>query len=110
MVDGNYDEVRPIVVARATDVVWIDPPQVGGDGPGRRRSVHRAVTRRELWNGNREDWRDWASPDHPIRWAWATYDGKQVSYPERFASRRPTPTSACIGCGADEKRGSSWPT
>ena len=108
MVDGNYDEVRAIVVARATDVVWIDPrksvvmAQVVG------RSIHRAVTRRELWNGNRENWRDWASPDHPIRWAWATYDRKQVTYPAAVRRPRPTPTSGCIGSGADEKRGSSW--
>jgi hypothetical protein len=28
-----------------------------------------ATTRRELWNGNRETFRDWLDPDHPIRWA-----------------------------------------
>ena len=86
VVDGNYDEVRSIVVARATDVVWIDPRKTVVMAQVVTRSLHRAVTRRELWNGNRENWRDWASPAHPIRWAWATYDGKQVTYPERFAS------------------------
>ncbi len=86
VVDGNYEEVRPIVVARATDVVWIDPPKAVVMAQVIGRSVHRAVTGRELWNGNRENWRDWARPEHPIRWAWATYDRKQVSYPERFAS------------------------
>ncbi|MGZ4718451.1 MAG: AAA family ATPase [Acidimicrobiales bacterium] len=86
VVDGNYEEVRPIIVARATDVVWIDPRKSVVMAQVIGRSIHRAVTRRELWNGNREDWRAWASPEHPIRWAWATYDRKQVSYPERFAS------------------------
>ncbi len=31
----------------------------------------RALTRRELWNGNRESFRNWLDPEHPIRWAWA---------------------------------------
>jgi adenylate kinase family enzyme len=86
VVDGNYDEVRAIVVARATDVVWIDPRKSVVMAQVVWRSLSRAVTRRELWNGNRENWRDWASPEHPIRWAWATYDRKQVTYPQRFAS------------------------
>jgi adenylate kinase family enzyme len=86
VVDGNYEEVRTIVVARATDVVWIDPRKAVVMAQVVWRSLSRAVTRQELWNGNREDWRGWARPDHPIRWAWATYDRKQVSYPERFAS------------------------
>ena len=86
VVDGNYDEVRPLVVARATDVVWIDPRKSVVMAQVISRSVHRAVTGQELWNGNRENWRDWASPEHPIRWAWNTYDRKQISYPERFAS------------------------
>jgi adenylate kinase family enzyme len=86
VVDGNYEEVRPLIVARATDVVWIDPRKAVVMAQVLTRSIHRAVTRRELWNGNREDWRNWASPAHPIRWAWATYDGKQVTYPERFSS------------------------
>ena len=86
VVDGNYEEVRSIVVARATDVVWIDPPKAMVMFQVVTRSVSRAVTHRELWNGNRENWREWIRPEHPIRWAWDTYDAKQVSYPERFAS------------------------
>jgi hypothetical protein len=45
-----------------------------------RRSVARVVTRRELWNGNRSDWRRWGDPDHPIRWAWSTHTTNRLRY------------------------------
>ena len=86
VIDGNYEQVRLMVLARATDVVWIDPSKAAVMAQVVSRSVSRAVGRRELWNGNRESWREWLSPDHPIRWAWSTYDAKQADYPQRFAS------------------------
>ncbi len=86
VVDGNYEQVRSLIVARATDVVWIDPVKAVVMAQVIRRSVARAVTGEELWNGNREDWREWLSPEHPIRWAWSQYDRKQVEYPRRFGS------------------------
>jgi hypothetical protein len=49
-----------------------------------RRSVSRTVTRRELWNGNREDARTWLEPDHPIRWAWAQHGRKRDEYAARL--------------------------
>ena len=44
----------------------------------------RALTRRELWNGNRETFRDWLEADHPIRWAWSQYDAKRAKTAERI--------------------------
>ena len=49
-----------------------------------RRSVGRAITRRELWNGNREQAREWLNAEHPIRWAWAQHGRKRVEYEARF--------------------------
>ena len=49
-----------------------------------RRSVVRAVTRRELWNGNREDVREWIRPDHPIRWSWSQHGRKRAEYAARL--------------------------
>ena len=78
--DGNYSTVRPAVWARATHVVWLDygpsvfMPRVIG------RSLMRALSRRELWNGNRERWRDWLSKDHPILWAWTTWRASRTRY------------------------------
>ena len=53
-----------------------------------RRSVTRAITWRELWNGNREDPREWMKPDHPIRWAWSQHARKRAEYEERFRDPR----------------------
>jgi len=83
--DGNYGVVQPIVWERATDVIWIDPPKAIVMAQVISRSVARAVTRRELWNGNRERMRTWIDAEHPIRWAWSQYDRRRVEYPQRFA-------------------------
>ena len=83
--DGNYAVVRPIIWERATDVVWIDPPRAVVMTQVIARSVSRALTGRELWNGNKERMRTWLDPEHPIRWAWSQYDRKRVEYPRRLA-------------------------
>jgi adenylate kinase family enzyme len=80
VVDGNYADVRDIVWPRATTLVWLDYPRPVVMGRVVRRSVVRAVTRRELWNGNRSDWRRWGHPDHPIRWAWRTHASNRERY------------------------------
>jgi adenylate kinase family enzyme len=86
VIDGNYGLVRPLVLARADTVVWLDFNRWTVMQRVIRRSVSRAVTRRELWNGNREDFRTWLDPDHPIRWAWSQHGRKRTEYGERFAS------------------------
>ena len=43
------------------------------------------MTRRELWNGNREDWHEWIDPEHPIRWAWSKFSERREKYPQLFA-------------------------
>ncbi|MFI5781620.1 AAA family ATPase [Nocardia sp. NPDC051570] len=58
---------------RADTVVWLDLPRRTVMFRVIRRSFLRALLRRELWNGNRESFRNWPSPDHPIRWAWARH-------------------------------------
>jgi adenylate kinase family enzyme len=54
VVDGNYSVVRDIVWDRADTVVWFDLPFAIVMARTIRRTVRRAVTREELWNGNRE--------------------------------------------------------
>lgn len=83
--DGNYAVVRPIVLGRATDVVWLDPPKSVVMAQVTWRSLSRAVTRQELWNGNRERATTWLQPDHPIRWAWTHFDRKRTECAARFA-------------------------
>lgn len=68
---------------RADTVVWLDLPRRTVMGRVVRRSFARAVTGRELWNGNRESFRDWPDPEHPIRWAWSQHGARR----ERTADR-----------------------
>jgi adenylate kinase family enzyme len=84
VIDGNYGAVRPIVLARATTVVWLDYPRSRVMVQVIRRSVARAVTRKELWNGNREELRAFIRPSHPIRWSWTHHGRKRVEYAARF--------------------------
>jgi adenylate kinase family enzyme len=63
VVDGNYGAVREIVWRRAQLVVWLDLPRWLVVLRVVRRSVVRCLTRRELWNGNREEWRNLISHD-----------------------------------------------
>jgi adenylate kinase family enzyme len=86
VIDGNYGAVRDIVLARATAVVWLDYRRSLIMTRVIRRSAVRAVTRRELWNGNRERVTSWLDPDHPIRWSWSTFHRRRVEYEARFAS------------------------
>lgn len=87
VIDGNY---RTLVVdgpvwQRADTVAWLDLPrrvvmrQVIG------RTVRRAITREELWNGNREPWANfvrWDPERNIIRWSWTQHR----KYQERFGS------------------------
>src|SRR5262249_28729574 len=59
VIDGNYGVVRPLVLERATTVVWLDYSRPRVMQQVIRRSVARGLTRQELWNGNREDPRNW---------------------------------------------------
>lgn len=84
VVDGNYGAVRPIVLERATTVVWLDYTRPRVMQQVIRRSIARGVSRRELWNGNRENPLEWIRSDHPIRWAWSQHGRKRAEYEARF--------------------------
>jgi hypothetical protein len=71
-VDGNYSVVRDLVWERADTVVWFDLPYALVMARTIRRTVWRAVTRQELWNGNRESWPDlfsWKPEKSMIAWS-----------------------------------------
>lgn len=78
VVDGNYTShgVAQLVWPRADTVVWLDPtrPVVMRRVIGR--TLRRAVTREELWNGNRERWTNLFSTkaeENMILWAWTRF-------------------------------------
>ena len=97
VIDGNY---RTVVVdgpvwERADTVVWLDLPRRTVMRQVTSRTLRRIVRREELWNGNREPWRNlWAWDPYKsiIRWAW-TQHGK---YQDRFGSAMASPSFAHI--------------
>jgi adenylate kinase family enzyme len=108
--DGNYEAVRDLVWGRATQLVWLDYERPLIMARVIRRSVWRAITRKPMWNENREDWRSWADPEHPIRWAWAKHGERRRKYPELLRQpayahldvlrlRHPRETRRLLGAG-----------
>ncbi len=68
--DQYHSVLGDFLWEHADTVIWLDLPRRTIMARVIRRSFGRVLTRRELWNGNREHLRDWSRPDHPIRWAW----------------------------------------
>lgn len=81
----GYPEVRDLVWTRADTVVWLDYSRWTAMQRVVRRSFARATYDRTLWNGNREGFRDWVDPEHPVRWAWSQYDVRRTDCANRSA-------------------------
>lgn len=95
VVDGNYSAVRDLVWARADTVVWLDLPRRTVLRQLAWRTLCRTVTRRELWNTNREPLTGMFRIDPNksiIRWAWT----RHTVYRERYASLSVHPAYAHI--------------
>lgn len=93
VVDGNYTSTSAadLVWERADTVVWLDPPRRTVMWRVVRRSVHRAATGRELWNGNREHWRNLVRLDpeeNIVMWAWTRFDPTRSKYEQRSRDPR----------------------
>jgi len=83
VIDGNYSAVQPIVMARADTVVWLDLPRRVVMRQVIWRTMRRAATRQELWNGNREPLSNFLSlvPEKSvISWAWHSHAKYRVRY------------------------------
>ena len=91
VVDGNYRSlVQDLVLARAEAVVWLDLPRRTVMPRIIRRTLGRMITRRELWNGNRERFRNLLKTDpyeNIILWSWSQAPKYRQQYAE--ASRDP---------------------
>ena len=93
VIDGNYSAVQPIVWARADTVVWLDPPRRTVMRQVIWRTLRRAVTRQELWNGNREPLTNFLSlvPEKSIiSWAWHNH----AKYRARYGAAPADPANA----------------
>lgn len=91
VVDGNYSRIRDIVWAQADTVIVLDLPRRRVMGQLLRRTLGRMATRRELWNGNRERWRNLLRLDpneNILRWAWTTHAHNRDRYRAAAADPR----------------------
>jgi adenylate kinase family enzyme len=88
--DGNYRLAMQRTLPKATHLVWLDYPRRVIMPRVIRRSFLRAWDGEELWpgTGNREDFRRWLDKDHPIRWAWDTFERRRKQYETLFAEPR----------------------
>jgi adenylate kinase family enzyme len=84
VVDGNYrSRLGGSVWDRADTVVWLDYPRRVVMRRVIRRTLGRLVNRSELWNGNREHWRNlfrWDPEASIIRWAWTQHHAYRRGY------------------------------
>lgn len=87
VVDGNYFSVgaREAIWPRADTIVWLDLPRRIAVPRVLRRSFRRALTREELWNGNKEGW-NILRPDSVIRFAWTAWPKYGERYRELIAT------------------------
>lgn len=77
VIDGNYRQVRDVVWPRAQAIVLLDLAKWRVMVRVARRTLRRVVLRTELWNGNRESWRNLLSRDpekNVVLWSWISYD------------------------------------
>jgi adenylate kinase family enzyme len=85
VLDGNYKDVRNIVWERATTVVWLNYPFWLVMWRIVSRTFVRSLRREELWNGNRENFRQsFFSRNSVIVWAFNTYHRRRNEYPILF--------------------------
>jgi adenylate kinase family enzyme len=83
VIDGNYSKVRDIVWARADTVVWLDLPRRVVMRRLVWRTLRRVAGRAELWNGNREHWRNlltWDRQESVISWGWHSFGSNRARY------------------------------
>jgi adenylate kinase family enzyme len=83
VIDGNYSRVRDLVWARADTVVWLDLPKRTVMRQLVWRTLRRVAGRQELWNGNRESWRNFFSWDPEvsvIAWGWHKHGEDRATY------------------------------
>ena len=88
VIDGNYSTVRDLVWARADTVIWLDLPKHTVMRRIIWRTLRRIAGRVELWNGNRERWRNFFTLDvqeSVIAWAWHTHGSRRQRYAASLA-------------------------
>jgi hypothetical protein len=88
VIDGGYDsKLGDVVIGAADTIVWLDPPFRVFYPRLVRRTMHRIRHDVELWNGNRETWRNqFASRESIFYWTIKAHLRHQRTWPERFGT------------------------
>ena len=92
VIDGNYRTVRDLVWGRAQLIVVLDLPRWRVMAQLVRRTATRAAVRAELWNGNRESFRNLASTDdqrNVVLWSWRTHHRYHDEVPTEARAEAP---------------------
>jgi adenylate kinase family enzyme len=71
--EWQYHQARPLLLARADTLIWLDFPRRTVTHRVLRRSLRRALLRERAFNDNTEDFSAWLDPGHPIRWSWTQH-------------------------------------
>jgi adenylate kinase family enzyme len=98
VVCGNYRQVADLLLARADVVVLYDLPRYVVMSRILRRTLRRVARNEELWNGNRERWRNLFSTDPEVSvvaWAWTTHAARHV-WTAEFLARPPRDDLAIV--------------
>ena len=88
VIDGNYEaKLGDQVLGAADTIVWLDLPLRLKLGRLWRRTSYRLRNDVELWNGNRENWRNalWGR-DSLFGWMLRTHFRQRREWPRRFGS------------------------
>ncbi len=97
VVDGQYSQVvRPLVWERADTVVWLNFSFPVMFWRLIRRTARRVVTRKPMWNDNRESLRDVFSRDSILWWQLKTFRSKRRRYPEELADPQWSPLEVVV--------------
>lgn len=83
--EWQYTDARPLLLARADLLVWLDLPFATVTLPRLlRRTLRRRLRREVLWNGNVEPplWTVLTDREHVLRWAVATRDRDRDRIPQ----------------------------
>jgi len=87
VIDGNYrSKLGDLVIARADTLVWLDVPVRVWLPRLAWRTFSRMLTREELWNGNREQFR-FLFTERPniFEWAWHKHRANREELPAWLA-------------------------
>ena len=90
VIDGSYRmKLGDLVLEEADTVVWLDLPRRVWLPRLLTRTLHRLMRREELWNGNRESFRNVVlGPDPLVAYALRTASRRRQRYPRELAPHR----------------------